>query len=111
MVVEENWHGRPLIDGGTHLWILPAFLVASSFLVGGVRVGFRHPSTAVTHAVAVASFALAILLLGAVFRRLWVVHEGVPIDVVCLWCLGTIGAFMMCVIGSLLGCRLATDKY
>jgi hypothetical protein len=111
MVVEEDWHGRPMIDEGTHLWILPAFLVASAFLFGGALAGFRSPSTAVAHAVPAASFALAILLLGAVLRRFWVVHEGVPIAVVYLWCLGIIGALMLSLIGSFLGRGLATNRY
>ncbi len=111
MVVEEDWHGRPMIDQATHLWILPAFLVASAFLLGGALAGFRSPSTAMAHAVSAASFALAVLLLGAVVRRFWVVHEGLPNTVALLWCLGTIGALMLSVIGSSLGRRLATDRY
>jgi hypothetical protein len=111
MVVEEDWHGRPMIDEGSHLWIVPAFLVASAFLFGGALVGFRSPSAAVAHAVLSASFALAILLLGAVLRRFWVVHEGVPITVVYLWCLGVVGALMLTWIGSLLGRWLATIRY
>jgi hypothetical protein len=111
MIVEEDWHGHPMIDEGTHLWILPAFLVASAFLFGGALAGFRGPSAAVAHAVPAASFALAILLLGAVLRRFWVVHEGTPIAVVYLWCLGIIGALMLSLIGSLLGRRLATNRY
>jgi hypothetical protein len=110
MVVEEDWHGRPMIDEGTHLWLLPAFVVASAFLFGGALAGFRSPSTAVAHAVPAASFALAILLLGAVLRRFWVVHEGVPIAVVYLWCLGIIGSLMLSLIGSLLGRRLAINR-
>ena len=111
MVVEEDWHGHPMIDEGTHLWILPAILVASAFLFGGVLSGCRYPSTAVPHALASASFALVILLLGAVFRRFWVVHEGPQIAVVFLWCLGVMGALMLSLIGSLLGRRLGTDRY
>ena len=111
MIVEEDWHGRPMIDEGTYLWILPAFLVASAFLFGGALAGFRSPSTAVGHAVPSASFALAILLLCEVLRRFWVVHEGVPIAVVRLWCLGIVGALMLSLIGSLLGRRLATNRY
>jgi hypothetical protein len=111
MIVEEDWHGRPMIDEATHLWILPAFLVASAFLFGGAFAGFRGPSVAVAHAVPAASFASAILLLGAILRRFWVVHEGVPIAVVHLWCLGIIGTLMLSLIGSLLGRRLATNRY
>jgi hypothetical protein len=110
MILEEDWHGRPMIDDTSHLWILPAFLVASTFLFGGGLAGFRSPSTAVTNAVPAASFALAILLLGAVSRR-WVLHEGVPMAVVQLWCLGIMVALMLSLIGSLIGRRLATNKY
>ena len=78
MIVEENWHGQPMIDEGTYLWLLPAFLVASAFLFGGALAGFRCRSTAVAHAGAAASLAVAVLVLGALFRRIGVVHEGVP---------------------------------
>ena len=111
MIVEEDWHGRPMIDEGTHLWILPALLVASAFLLGGALAGFRGPSAAAAHAVSAASFALAILLLGEVVRRFWVVHQGVPITVVQLWCLGIIGALILSLFGSLLGRELATNRY
>src|SRR5271157_76234 len=110
MIVEEDWHGRPMIDQGTHLWILPAFLVASAFLLGGALAGFRCPSAGLAHAVAAGNFALAVLLLGAVYRRFWFVHEGVPHAVVGLWCLGVVGTFMLSVIGSLFGRRLGVDK-
>jgi hypothetical protein len=111
MIVEEDWHGHPMIEQGPYLWILPAFLVASAFLLGGGLAGFRGPSTAVAHAVLAASFALVILLLGALVRRFWVVHEGVQNAVLLLWCLGIIGAFILSLIGSLVGRRLATDRY
>jgi hypothetical protein len=107
MIVEENWHGQPMIDEGTHLWILPAVLVAAAFLIGGALAGFRSRSTAVAHAGAAASFAVAILVLGAVYRRINVVHEGLPNDVVRLWVLGALAALALSVIGSLLGRRLA----
>ncbi len=110
MVVEEDWHGHPMIDQPNHLWIIPACLVATVFLVGGAFAGYRRPSTAVAYASASASVALAILLLGALFRRLRVVHEGVPIAVVRLWCVGVVGALVLSVIGSLLGRRLANGR-
>ena len=104
MVVEEVWHCRPMIDDPNHLWMLPAFLVASAVLFGGALAGFRSPSTAVAHVVAAASFALAVLLLSDPVRRLWVVHQGVPpMPVVSLWCLRLIVAFIRSLVGSLLG--------
>ena len=110
MAVEEGWHSRPMIDEGTYLWILPAFLVASAFLFGGALAGFRCPSSAVAHASAVASISLAILLLGAVFRRVWIVHEGTQNAVLFLWFLGVMGALTLSMIGSLFGRRLATAQ-
>ena len=58
MVVEEDWHGHPMIDESTHLWILPAALVTLAFFCGGGFAGFRRPSTAALSALAVASIAL-----------------------------------------------------
>jgi hypothetical protein len=107
MVVEEGWHSRPMIDEGTHLWILPAFLVAAAFFLGGAFTGFRRPSSAVSLALAVASISLVTLLLGAVVRRVWIVHEGTQNAVLFLWFLGVTGAITLSVIGSCIGRRLA----
>jgi len=35
LVLEENWHGRPMIDQPGHLWVLPTLVVAAAFAVGG----------------------------------------------------------------------------
>jgi hypothetical protein len=110
MVVEEDWHGHPMIDEGTLLWILPALLVASAFLGGGALVGLLRPSSAVAHALVPAGVALVALLIGALIRRLWVVHEGVPRAVVNLWCIGVLTAVGLSLVGSLIGRRLATDR-
>ena len=110
MIVEEDWHGHPMIEQGAYLWVVPALLVASAFLLGGLLAGFRCPSTGVVDAGFAASTALAVLLLGALFRRLWFVHEGVPRAVVDLWCLGVAAAMILSVIGSLFGRRLAAER-
>jgi hypothetical protein len=110
MALEEGWHSRPMIDEESYLWILPAVLVAATFVFGGALAGFRCPSSPVAHASAVASISLVILLLGAVFRRVWIVHEGTQNAVLFLWFLGVIGAFTLSMIGSLFGRRLATAE-
>jgi hypothetical protein len=110
MAAEEGWHGRPMIDQGTYLWILPAFLVASTFFLGGALAGFRCPSCAVAHASTAASISVVVLLLGAVFRRVWIVHEGTQNAVLFLWFLGVTGAITLSVLGSCLGRRLASAQ-
>jgi peptidoglycan/LPS O-acetylase OafA/YrhL len=111
MAVEEDWHGRPMIDEPTHLWIIATCLVAAAFLVGGVVAGHRRPSAAPEHATAAASLAVAVLLVAAILRRLWLAHEGVPVGVVGLWCLGVAAALFLSAAGSLLGRRLTTHTH
>jgi hypothetical protein len=107
MAVEEDWHGRPMIDQGTPLAVLAGCLVAAAFLAGGVVAGHRRPSAAVRNATAAAGLAVTGLLVGALFRRLWFVHEGVPGAVAWLWCLGVVAGLLLAAAGSLLGRRLA----
>jgi peptidoglycan/LPS O-acetylase OafA/YrhL len=111
MAVEEDWHGRPMIDEPTHLWIIATCLVAAAFLVGGVVAGHRRPSAASEHAMAAASLAVAVLLVAAIVRRFWLAHEGVPVGVVGLWCLGVVAAVFLSAAGSLLGRWLTTDTH
>jgi hypothetical protein len=108
MAVEENWHGRPMIDEPTHLWIIAACLVAAAFLVGGAVAGHWRPSAALEHATVAAGGAVAVLFVAAVLRRLWLVHEGVPAGVARLWCLGVVAALFLSAAGSLLGRRFTT---
>jgi len=111
MAVEEDWHGRPMIDEPTHLWIIAACLVATVFLVGGMVAGHRRPSAALEHATVAASLAVGVLFVAAILRRLWLVHEGVPVGVARLWCLGVVAALSLSAAGSLLGRRLTTNTY
>jgi peptidoglycan/LPS O-acetylase OafA/YrhL len=111
MAVEEDWHGRPMIDEPTHLWIIATCLVAAAFLVGGAVAGHRRPSAAPEHATAAASLAIAVLLAAAILRRLWLAHKGVPIGVAGLWCLGVVAGLFLSAAGSLLGRRLMTDRH
>ena len=39
LVIEENWHGRPMIDQPGHAWVLPTLVVAAAFAVGGAVGG------------------------------------------------------------------------
>jgi hypothetical protein len=107
MIIEEDWHGRPMIDQPTHLWIVAACLVAASFFAGGAIVAFRRPSAPTRYAAATGILAVLVLLIGGLYRRLWVAHEQVPLAVQHLWILGVVVAVALSVAGSLLG-RLLT---
>jgi heme/copper-type cytochrome/quinol oxidase subunit 3 len=103
MAIEEDWHGRPMIDQPTHLWILAALLVAGAFVVGGALAGLLRPQSAMACATAAATLALGVLLVAAVSRRFFVVHEGVSSDVARLWFFGVVSALALSAVGSQLG--------
>jgi drug/metabolite transporter (DMT)-like permease len=106
MIIEEDWHGRPMIDQPTHLWIIAACVVAAAFFAGGAVVAFRRPVAPTRYAAATGIFAVLVLLIGGLYRRLWLVHEHVSVPVQHLWCLGVIAAVAMSLAGSLLGRQL-----
>jgi hypothetical protein len=107
LVIEENWHGRPMIDDPSDLWLLPAALVCGAFLCGGAMAAFRRPDIAVRCAVVSATIALAVLMLADLFRRTFVVHQGAPQRaVLALWGIGAITALLFSAVGALLGRRL-----
>jgi hypothetical protein len=72
MIIEEDWHGRPMIDQPTHLWIVAACFVAGAFFAGGAVVAFRRPYAPTRYAAATAVVAVVVLLIGGLYRRIWV---------------------------------------
>jgi hypothetical protein len=110
LTVEENWHGRPMIDQANHLWILAAVLVAAAFLLCGTLAGYRHPADAPFNAVASAGLAVAVLVACDVFRRLEITHNGLPAAVVQLWCLGAAGALGLGALGAFVGRFWASSR-
>jgi hypothetical protein len=107
LAVEEDWHGRPMIDQPNHLWIAAACVVVAAFLAGGAVAGYRRPSAAATSAMAAAGLAVVVLLVGALSRRLLLAHKGVPEAVLGLWYLGAVAAVLLSAAGSQLGRWLA----
>jgi hypothetical protein len=107
MAVEESWHGRPMIDQHDGLWLVAGVVVAIAFLGGGALAGYRLPAAAAKHAVIATALAVAVMLVGALARRLFVAHEGVPHSVQLLWWLGSGTALVLGAVGSQLGRRLA----
>jgi len=106
LIVEESWHGHPMIDDPNYLWLIPALLVALAFWLGGALVGFRSPRRGLLRAVVAACLALAALMLADLFRRCFVVHQGLPQPAVLrLWLLGVAAALTVSVIGWVFGRR------
>jgi hypothetical protein len=106
MIIEEDWHGRPMIDQSTHLRIMAGCIVAALFFCGGAIVAFRRPSAPTRYAAATGAVAVVVLLIGGLSRRLWLVHENVSVAVQHLWLLGVVAAVTMSIAGSFLGRQL-----
>jgi hypothetical protein len=106
MIIEEDWHGRPMIDQYTHLWLVAACIVAVAFFAGGAIVAFRRPAAPTRYAAATGVVSVLVLLMGGLYRRLWLVHEHVSVPVQHLWCLGVVAAVAMSLAGSVLGRQL-----
>jgi hypothetical protein len=102
MVIEEDWHGHPMIDEPTHLWMIAACLVAAAFLAGGAVAGIRRPANALQCAVAAGGGSSVVLIVAGLCRRLWVAHEGVPGAVVRLWFFGVLTALILSATGALM---------
>jgi len=103
MTVEEDWHGHPMIDQPTHVWLLAAGIVVVAFFIGGALAGYRRPSAAAAQGAIVGVLAVGVLLFGASIRRLLVVHDGLPRAVVGLWCLGAIVSLVCTILGAEVG--------
>ncbi len=110
MVVEEEWRGRPMIEQGNFLWLVPATLVVLAFFLGGRLAGkrTRSSSSALAAGTMVGIMATATLLLGGIVRRHWILHEVYWADVVRLWIGAAIAAVAIAIAGAYHGRRAAS---
>ena len=71
LVIEEDWHGRPMIDQPGHLWIIPAVVVAAAFAAGGAfgTRGVVELWRALWQGLLVGVASAGVLLLADVVRR------------------------------------------
>jgi hypothetical protein len=86
LVLEENWHGKPMIDQPGHLWILPTIVVAAAFALGGA-IGARRNAQlwqALFHGLVVGALAAGALLAADIVRRA-MVHRTLSAGVLRLW--------------------------
>jgi len=104
LLIEETWHGRPMIDQRSALWVVPACVVAAAFLAGGAIAGYRRGSAgAAWRATLAASLAVAALLVADLIRRFWLAHETLPGGVARLWYVGAAAALVLSAAGSQIG--------
>jgi peptidoglycan/LPS O-acetylase OafA/YrhL len=86
LFIEENWHGKPMIDQPGQLWVIPTIVVAISFAAGGA-IGARRITElwqALFHGLIVGTAASAVLLVADVVRRA-TVHRQLSEGVLRLW--------------------------
>jgi hypothetical protein len=101
LILEENWHGRPMIDQPGHLWVLPTLVVAAAFALGGA-IGARRADQmwkALWQGM-ILGMLVAGPLLGADVIRRAMVHRAISEGVLRLW---VEAALMSIVIASLGG--------
>jgi hypothetical protein len=110
MVVEEDWHGRPMIEQGNLLWLVPAAFVVLAFFLGGRLMGKRTElSTSAPAAGAMGGIiAATTLLFGGYVRRHWILHEVYWADVIRLWIGASIAAIAIAAVGAWHGRRSVT---
>jgi hypothetical protein len=68
---EETWHGAPLIDRGGVLWLLPSFLMAFGFYLGGAIAGYRRrwAKVALSQGVAASTATIGVIFAADLYRR------------------------------------------
>ena len=86
LVLEENWHGKPMIDQPGHLWIVPTIVVAAAFALGGAIGAWRNTQlwSALLRGLVVGAVGAGALLAADVVRRA-MVHRTLSEGVLRLW--------------------------
>jgi hypothetical protein len=86
LIVEENWHGQPMIDQPGHLWVLPTLVVAAAFALGGSISARRATQMwkAMVQGIILGTVVAGTLLTGDVVRRA-MVHRTISEGVLRLW--------------------------
>jgi hypothetical protein len=111
-LIEEYWHGRPLIDQGGIWWTVPAVVMTLGFLVGGVIVGrqCRRWGSALAGGLLVSAVTVLLLFIADLFRRHLLAQVLTP-GVERLWLLSAAGAVLVGAAGGLIGrSRLAPNR-
>ena len=86
LILEEDWHGQPMIDQPGHLWVVPTLIVAVAFALGGA-IGARRANQlwkALVQGITLGTLVAGTLLGADVVRRA-MVHRSISDGVLRLW--------------------------
>ncbi len=109
LAIEEDWHGRPMIDQPGHLWVIPTIVVAAAFALGGAlgTRGIVELWRALWEGLVIGASAAGLLLLADVVRRA-LRDQAVSEAVLRLWVEGALLSVVMASLGGAVSYLRAT---
>jgi hypothetical protein len=101
LAIEEDWHGRPLIDQPHHKWVLPAIVVAAALVIGGAIAAsrLRWWLEGALHGAVVGAVSSGLLVVADVIRR-HELHKFANPGVTRLWVVAAVAATILGAIGG-----------
>jgi hypothetical protein len=103
LALEEDWHGRPLIDQPHHKWVAAAIVVAAAFWIGAAVAASRRPwwLDGALHGMVVGLVASLLLVAADVVRRHHL-HKLASPGVTRLWAVAVVSAAALGALGGAL---------
>jgi hypothetical protein len=103
-LIEEFWHGKPLIDQRGMGWIIPAVIMVIGFLLGGAIVGHqsRGVFSAFVHGALMGAATLLFIFIVDLIRR-DVLNQRWNFGVEKLWITSAVGAILVGGLGGIIG--------
>ncbi|MGH9007177.1 MAG: hypothetical protein ACRDV6_05605 [Acidimicrobiales bacterium] len=111
LVIEEDWHGRPMIDQPGHLWVVPTFVVAAAFTIGGLLCARRttESSRALVEGLGLGATVAGTFLVIDVVRRA-ARHQALSQGVFRLWVEAALLSVVLASLGAAMGHLYATRE-
>jgi hypothetical protein len=103
LAIEESWHGHPMIDTGTPIWIPFAVWAAAAFVLGAALVADTRPRASIERGLLL-GIVMTVVLVGCdLFRRFTVVGEGISFGVVRLLLIASFASIALSGLSGYLG--------
>ena len=100
----ELWRGKPMIDQGGFLWLVPGLILAIGFFVGSTIAG-RHrqnPRGAFNQGLLVAALTFVLLFIADLVRR-FVLGQGMELTVLGYWAAAAVATLLVGGLGGVYG--------